>query len=137
MKLLAAVLAMFVLSASFCFASDKDDYFLSLQKKSVYPLDSDIGVLADADTSEVHAFLYKALTQPFDFDWTETYFESKLKASLSAVYSPILSTILPADNFVMSNSLKNPDGTYSVTVKFSDMKIFTFTVIDSTIAAIK
>lgn len=136
-KLFAILLLTLVFSTSFCFANDKDDYFLSLQKKNVYPLDSDMGVLADVTTSEIHSFLYNALSQPFNFDWTETYFESKLKASLSTVYSPILSEILPASGFVMSNSIKNPDGTHSVGVKFSNGRIFTFTILDSTIAGIK
>lgn len=126
------VFCVFAISAE----SSPKVYFPSLRNGSVLPLDKNMGQTVNASSSENHAFLNEALGKAFDLQWCEQYLSSETKKALTSLYSGLLSSILPSQNKVFSGFFENGDHSVSISVRFEDGKIVTFTVKDNRILAI-
>jgi len=125
-RIILSVLLIFVFSVVSA-DSNLEVHFQNIHGRTVLPVDSEIGLVYASTDSETHGFLFDALSAPFDFDWTEKWFEDSMKQSLSSAYSSILSQILPADGFLMSKKSSNSDGSCSIAVKFKNGNVLIFT----------
>lgn len=133
MKKTAALIAVIFLLCFSVFAEDSvRTFFPSLASDPVYPIDSTIGQLVSNDRTENHILLNNALSQAFDFNWTEAFLDNIAKKNLSNLYSGLLSSLLPARNYYFSRAITNADNSVSISVKFAQTNdIITFVLLNN------
>lgn len=108
---------------------------LSSKDQIILPVDSEIGQVVQPDDTIFHSFLANIISSEFGYEWLETYVHPDSRASIAEVFSPLLSELLPAKNFVMSSLTQNGDGSVSISVRF-DSKIVDFVVDGSYLVAL-
>lgn len=62
-----------------------------------YPYDRSVGLVGEG--SEL---VRDALSRPFSLEWVETYVDEAYRKDFSALHSPLLSRLLPLDDFILS-----------------------------------
>ena len=111
--------------------------FVSRHRENILPVSAHIGQCAEADQTEEHVFLYKALTSEFGLSWFETYVTENIRSALASSWSTELSALIPASSLVFSRAKPNGDGTQSISVWFPEIKIrVSFAVGENGICAI-
>lgn len=130
----AVALCFFVLSAQ---DNDSRTFFVDKKVFSVYPIDSSIGQTVSPYSTDNHSVLYEALSKAYDFDWTEKYINEQMRKSITAVYSTLLSEILPCKNVLFSREHRNADESITISVKLQDSgKVISFVLLNNRIQGI-
>ena len=96
---------------------------LGSEEKSVLPVDSVMGQIAQPNETVFHSFLAEVIYSEFGYQWLETYVEPNSKAAIAELFTQFLSENLPASNFVMSALSQNGDGSVSISVRINSTVI--------------
>lgn len=96
--------------------------FSIIYSDSIYPVDSELGMLADSKNSKTNSFLFEALNTTFSFDWCEKFLNEKTKKQITVMFSETLSSNL-GNPFVMSKNRKINENLDSVVVRFLNSNI--------------
>ena len=116
--------------------STRDTFLNSKHNNDVLPVDSVVGQTSDSLSSQNHRALEKALSEEFSFEWLETYLATSFRETAARLWSEKLSSILPAEHFVMSTAKKNADESVSISVRLLDNStVIHFAVRDGLIEA--
>jgi len=116
--------------------SSRDAFLTSKHNNDVLPVDSVLGQTADSESSENHRMLAQALAEEFSFEWLETYLAESFRETAAKLWSEKLSSILPANQFVMSVARKNADKSVSISVRLlENSTVIHFAVRDGLIEA--
>ena len=116
--------------------SSRDAFLTSKHSNDVLPVDSVLGQTADSESSEDHRVLAQALAEEFSFEWLETYLAESFRETAAKLWSEKLSSILPANQFVMSVARKNADKSVSISVRLlENSTVIHFAVRDGLIEA--
>ena len=110
------ILASLVLVSLFS-ESSRDAFLSSKHKNDSLPVDSVLGQTADSETSEAHKVLAQAMSEEYSFEWLETYLAPSFRETAARIWSERLSSILPAEGFVMSTARNNADESVSISVR--------------------
>lgn len=136
MKKTLTLFLMFLLF-TFCAFADDSSYrvfFPSLASDPVYPIESTIGQIAAANQTEEHKLLSKALSEPFSFEWCETYLAENTRKNITTLYSALLSDLLPSNEVLFSRANNNADNSVTISVKFPNSDdVLTFVVLENRI----
>ncbi len=135
-NLVLAMLMMLLCVSAFCAESSVRTGLPSLASSPQLPLDSMIGQVTSPDASDEHALLYRALSQEFSFEWTETYIREDVRAAIVDLFGPWLSSVLPASDLLMSVSHKNADGSIGLNVRVGE-SCMSFVLLDGLIVSMK
>ena len=117
-------LIIFILNVAFsCFGSSSVRTALPAErdaKSSLLPVDSKIGIICEADSSEYHLFLSSLLSKEYSYEWGEKYIAPSSRSALVALFGQWLEEHLPLDGYLTSVLLENGDNSVSINVRKGD-----------------
>lgn len=112
------ILLLFACTCPLFAADDLTSYLNGMKKTLMLPVSTKVGQTAENNATEEHRMLSEALSQPYGYEWLETYVAPDFRKGASELGADFFPNVLPSQGFVMSVAGKNADNSVSITVSF-------------------